>query len=155
MIPGEHSGLLRTLYGVFLLGVLPLAAGTEDLVPLPWEEALAQAARENRYLYVAFLGTDWSVSSDRFKKNVLQAEPFQELVRERLVYYPVQARRKPRLGKQETARLQALVIHFDIKAYPTLILLAPDGEEILRHGYREMEAAAYVDLVRSVLPSAD
>ena len=118
------------------------------------EEARQQALEEGKYLYVAFLGQGWSVSCRRFQEAVLEDPRFQAFAKSHLVYFPVLARRKPPLSKEETAVLQSLVIHFDIKSYPTLILVAPDGQELLRHGYRELDAGTYVDLLRSLLPAA-
>ena len=141
---------LRCLYAAFLLG-LPLAT-VEGLPEKSLTDALDQAKSESKCLYVAFLGEDWSVSSDRFAKTVLNAPTFQEFAGTELIYFPVKARRKPPLNKSETARLQALVIHFNIKSYPTLIVLAPDGQEILRHGYKDIGPEAYVELLRKILP---
>ncbi len=112
-----------------------------------------QARSENKHLYVAFLGEGWSLSSKRFKETNLNDPSFLELARQDLVYFPVEARRTPKLSPSETAVLQSWVIHFDIKSYPTLILLAPDGQELLRHGYREMSGPDYVQLLRSILPA--
>lgn len=118
-------------------------------------EAARQAAlNEGKHLYVVFLGTGWSVSSQRFSETILESADFKEFARDHLVLLRVDARRKPKLSPEETAVLQSWVIHFDIKAYPTVILLAPDGQELLRHGYREVEARAYVDLLRAILPDA-
>ncbi|MEX0325775.1 MAG: thioredoxin family protein, partial [Puniceicoccaceae bacterium] len=118
----------------------------------PLEAALEQAREESKPLYVAFLGEDWSLSCKRFRQNILSSEAFTAFAADEVLYYPVMARRKPPLTKEETAQLQALVIHFDIKSYPTFIILAPDGQELLRHGYKELSAGEYVALLRAVLP---
>lgn len=120
------------------------------------KEALAQATREarseNKHMLVAFLGEGWSVSSRRFKERVLATERFREFAQQNLVYFPVEARSKPKLSSEETAVLQSWVIHFNIKAYPTLILIAPDGEELLRHGYKDLDAETYIQLLKAILP---
>jgi hypothetical protein len=139
----------------------PLALGWIATLALPvqgqlvrqaYEEALQQGRSEGKCVYVAFLGEDWSLSSKRFKGAILQNDAFVKFAAERLIYFPVEARRKPPLTKEETAILQSLVIHFDIKSYPTMIIIAPDGQEILRHTYKEMDAKAYVELLEAVIP---
>ncbi len=116
------------------------------------ERAAATARSENRHMLIAFLGEGWSVRCKRFKEQVLETMEFEDYARDHLVYFPVEARRRPKLTSEETAVLQSWVVHFDIKAYPTFILLAPDGQELLRHGYKDMNAREYVELLQAILP---
>jgi thioredoxin-related protein len=140
--------------GLILISlILPiLSAGGMNLLEEDLLDVSSKAQESGKYLYVAFLGDGWSVSSKRFKEGVLDTPEFKQFAEDRLLYCPVLARRTPKLSKDETAHLQSLVIHFDIKSYPTLILLAPDGTEVLRHGYREVSAEAYISLLKAVLP---
>ena len=128
------------------------SVATAGLLDRTLAEALGEARTKGRHVYIAFIGEDWSLSSKRFKESILETKAFRELCDEKLVYFPVEARRKPPLTKEETAVLQALVIHFDIKSYPTIIIVGPDGTETLRHTYKEMEAEAYVALLEAILP---
>ena len=117
-----------------------------------FEQAIKIARAENKHILVAFLGTGWSVSSTKFVEEVLSRGEFKEFAGKHLVYFPVEARRKPKLTSDETAVLQSLVIHFNVGAYPTFILIAPDGQELLRHGYREMDAQEYIQILKAILP---
>jgi len=146
---------VRQLCALIMLGLFWPAWSAAAIREGALEEARRQALEEGKYLYVAFLGEGWSVSCKRFQEHVLSDPAFEEFAAGHLVYFPVLARRKPPLSKEETAVLQSWVIHFDIKAYPTLILIAPDGQELLRHGYKDLDGPAYVDLLRSLLPAKD
>jgi hypothetical protein len=129
-----------------------LNAATIDLLEEDWSVAVTEAQQSGKTLFVAFLGDGWSVSSKRFQEAVLDDPEFKAFASSRLVYCPVLARSHPKLGKTQTARLQSLVIHLDIKSYPTFILIAPDETEILRHGYRDETAKEYVALLEALLP---
>ena len=98
------------------------------------------------------MGVGWSVSCKKFKEHVLDSVEFTEFVDDHLVYFPVEARRKPKLSSEETAVLQSWVILFDVASYPTLILVAPDGQELLRHGYKDLTGEDYVQLLEEILP---
>lgn len=126
-------------------------AGATDLLKEDWDEALDRAAREGKHLYVAFLGDGWSLACSRFQEGILNTSAFRDFVADQLVYCPILARRTPKLTKDEIARLQALVIHFDVKTYPSVLLIAPDGTEILRHGYRNESIAEYLKLLDAVI----
>jgi len=136
---------------LFLLFCLPALAGA-TLADQSLEDALAQSTNEGKHLYIAFLGEGWSISSKHFKTRVLDSPAFQMFAKEKLVYFPVEARRKPKLTRHETAKLQAWVIHFDVMSYPTIIVTAPDGQEVLRHTFKDIEAQKYVELLDSILP---
>jgi thioredoxin-related protein len=125
-----------------------------DLLETPWDEALQAAASQERHLLVVFLGEDWSVACKKFKQDILESPEFRAFADRRLVLCQVNAHRMASHAKQEAARLQSLVIHFDIKQYPTILLFSPDGNELLRHGYREISAADYVSLLEAILPVA-
>ena len=130
-----------------------MESGSARIEKVALERASQQAVVENRHMLVAFLGEGWSVNCMKFKEAVLDTHAFREFANERLVYFPVEARRKPKLSSEETAVLQSWVIHFDIKSYPTLILIAPDGQEILRHGYKDLDVKAYIKLLQAILPA--
>ena len=142
------------LLAVLLLGGTAFlnADPAPPLTPSPLTEVMAEANRSRKPVLVAFLGPDWSLASRKFRGRVLQSEAFRRFAGPQILYWPVLARRQPKLKKQERARLQALVIHFDIKTYPTLLVLDPDGTERLRHGYREMSGEEYVRLLKALLP---
>ena len=146
---------MRPLLARLGLGLILLASpqAQGSVLERPFEEALDQAREESKLLYVAFIGEDWSVSSKRFMEEVLSSAAFRAFASEKMVYFPVLARRKPPLTKLETAQLQSLVIHLDIKCYPTVVILAPDGQELLRHGYKDMTPEAYLDLLKAALPT--
>jgi thioredoxin-related protein len=132
--------------------VLPVPAAQENLLETPLEEVLNEAATQNRHLYIAFLGKEWSVACKRFKASILDSAEFQDFADTHLLYCPVAGGRMGSRAKEEAARLQSLVIHFNIMRYPTILLLSPDGSELLRHGYREDSAEAYVSLLKAILP---
>lgn len=142
---------MRRLAGIALLLASPLRGDPFDLLQTDLATALEVAASSGQHLHLAFMGEGWSMASGRFQSEVLQSASFQEFAGAHLVEAQVFSRRNPKLTKAETARLQALVIHFDIQSWPTLILLGPDGTEILRHGYKDLSGEAYVALLRQLL----
>lgn len=139
-------------FALGVLGASTLIAEPLNLLREDWEEAVEKAVLSTRPLVVAFMGEGWSMTSNRFYKEVLLSESFREFASENLILCTVPSRRKPKLTKEEIAHLQALVIHFDIQSWPTIIICNPDGTEILRHGYKDLSGAEYVALLRRILP---
>lgn len=143
--------MMRRLAAIALLLASPLSAETVDLLQADLATALESAATSGRPLHIAFIGEGWSMASNRFQAKVLKSAAFEQFARDHLVEAVVISRRKPKLTKEETARLQALVIHFDIQSWPTLLVLAPDGSEMLRHGYKDLSGETYARLLADLL----
>ncbi|NDV62035.1 hypothetical protein G0Q06_06215 [Puniceicoccales bacterium CK1056] len=137
------------LLAIFCQG---LPATEINLLEEDWSVATEKAQESGKYLFIAFLGDGWSMGSKRFQEAVLDTPEFKQFAASHLVYCPVLARSMPKLGKKQTARLQSLVIHLDIKSYPTFILIAPDRTEVLRHGYIKETAKEYIALLEALLP---
>ena len=145
---------LRKAFLTILLCALSFQARAEiDALEVPWETIQDQAASEGKHLFVAFLGDGWSMASKRMEEEILKSEAFTTLAADRLIYCPIRARAQPKMPARKVATLQSLVIHFDIKTYPTVILLAPDGQEVIRHGYRTETPEEYTSLLESILPA--
>ncbi|KAF0093548.1 MAG: hypothetical protein E1N59_2817 [Puniceicoccaceae bacterium 5H] len=125
-------------------GVLA-AAWQEDL-----PAAMEQAQQEGRYVFLAFLGLDWSVASKQWWQEVGQSEVFQDFADERLVLVLAEGTAKKQPKEDEEAH-HRLVQQFDIKSYPTFLILAPDGSIILTHGTTEAPADEYVAALRALL----
>ncbi len=147
--PSRRYGAILTLILVLALNPAPVQA---EIVEGSVEDAMIECREDGKHLLIAFLGTGWSMSSDRLQKRILENPVFQEYAKKELVVLQLQARRKPPLSKEETKVFQKWVARFDIMTYPTLILIAPDGQEVFRHGYKELDAEDYVGLLRSVIP---
>jgi len=148
------KGALAASLNLAVLLLFPVSAQAEiNALQVPWQEILDEAKDSKRHLYVAFLGDGWSLSSKRFEERLLQTPEFEAFAAGHLLRATVRARTQPRMPPAETARLQSLVIHLDIRSYPTLLIIAPDGREVLRHGYREEDPESYVGLLKALLPT--
>jgi len=134
-----------------LLALGPKPPSGEEMLP-KYEAAQAEAMATGKTVYLAFLGEDWSVASKAWVRDIMDSEAFQALAAERLVVLTVDANLSEQPDKRREAHLQALTITYNIKSYPTLILVAPDGREILRHGHRTISAPDYVAALEAVLP---
>jgi hypothetical protein len=152
MNPSRRYGISRLLLLVLVFCAIPVHS---EIVEGSLEEAMLESRKDGKHLLIAFLGTGWSMSSDRFRERILQSPVFKQYAENELVLLQLEARRKPPLSKEEKKILHEWVAQLDIMTYPTLILLAPDGQEVFRHGYKELDAEAYVQLLQSIIPTTD
>jgi thioredoxin-related protein len=93
------------------------------------------AKQKNRPLLLAFLGTDWSISSLKLDREVFDKAEFTDNSKYnfllcKLHFYQTQER-APEVVRQN----EELAAKYDIREFPTVVVLSPDGRELGRVGY--------------------
>lgn len=117
-----------------------------------FENARRIAALSGRPLYAAFLGTDWSLSSKRWESRILQSAQFEDFAHHHLTLLRIEANRLPESAKDVRAEVWDLIRLFDVRSYPRLFLVGPDGQTLIEHGYLDLKADEYVENLRLLLP---
>lgn len=125
------GALLGSLF--FVLAGTILACDASDDTDFPTSIALAK--RSNRPLLLAFLGTDWSISSLKLDREVFDQAAFADNAKYNFLlckihFYQTQER-DPNILRQN----RDLAIKYHIERFPTVVVLSPDGAEIGRFGY--------------------
>lgn len=98
--------------------------------------ALAQAKAENKLVFMDFTGSDWCPACIAFHKEATASPEFAAYAKTNLVLMEVDfPNHKPQSAALKAANA-ALQKKYDIKGFPTLILLNADGKELKRQlGY--------------------
>jgi thioredoxin-related protein len=95
-------------------------------------EATARATREGKNILIDFNGSDWCPWCVKMDHEVLSRLPFKNFAAENLVLLESDWKRKsPSSDTAERQRLQ-LTQKYQVKGYPTFVLIKPTGEEISR-----------------------
>jgi thioredoxin-related protein len=110
-----------------------LSCDVSDDTNFPRSAQLAKST--NRPLLLAFIGTDWSISSLKLDREVFDQAEFADNSKYnfllcKLHFYQTQER------SPENIRQNAeLATNYKVQEFPTVIVLSPDGREIGRLGY--------------------
>jgi protein disulfide-isomerase len=139
----------------FLLAsiIVPFVAEAESR--LPWmtnyESAVAQAKASNKPLLLFFTGSDWCGWCKKLENEALNTEEFYNLAGDKFIFvmldFPMNKPTDPRIQEQNK-RLQQ---KYDIKGYPTIVILSKDEQQIGSVGYRPGGGASYAqNLLRMV-----
>jgi protein disulfide-isomerase len=108
------------------------------------------AKSTNRPLLLAFIGTDWSISSLKLDREVFDQPEFADnssynFVLCKLHYYQTQERLPETIRQNEE-----LATKYKIQEFPTVIVLTPDGREIGRLGYIPGGVKAFAAAVKAI-----
>lgn len=128
----KQLGLLLLCCASFLSACQkkPVAASNEPLIDFP--SVLQQAKSENKYVLLEFTGSDWCPPCIAMHENVFTKPEFQEYIKPHTLFVVVDfPNQKPQSDVQKKAN-DELSKKFSVEAFPTFVLLNPQGSEIWR-----------------------
>jgi len=100
-----------------------------------FKEASSAAKASGKYILLDFSGSDWCGWCIRLEKEVFSQDAFKDFAEKNLVCVLVDFPR----AKEQTEELKRqnldLERKYDIKGYPTIIVLSPDGKPVAKTGY--------------------
>jgi thioredoxin-related protein len=109
------------------------------------------AKRTNQPLLLAFLGTDWSISSLKLDREVFDQAELSDNSKYnfllcKLHFYQTQER-SPEIVRQN----EELATKYKVQEFPTVVVLNPDGREIERLGYIPGGVKAFAAAVNAII----
>ena len=118
----------KTLCTALMLAALVPAWAAEWMTDL--EAAKAKAAAENKAVLIDFTGSDWCGWCVRLRKQVLDTPAFETYAKDKFVLMEVDVPHNPKFDKELRARNEKLCEQYNVRGFPTLIVVTPDGEVV-------------------------
>ncbi len=139
------------LCACLLLSSAPVASACDSSDDTDFPKAVALAKKTNRPLLLAFLGTDWSLSSLKLDREVFDQAEFADDSKYnfflcKLHFYQTQER-LPELIRQN----EQLALKYNVVKFPTVVVLRPDGVELGRVGYLPGGVQKFANAVNALL----
>jgi len=117
-----------------------------------FEEAKTQAMNENKNLLLVFSGSDWCAPCIKLDKTVWQSEEFKKESESKWVIYRADFPKKKvnQLDSALTESNKKLAAQYNAEGYfPLVLLLDKTGTVLGVDGYKNISAAAYIQLIHS------
>jgi protein disulfide-isomerase len=126
-----------------------LSCDVSDDTNFPRTAALAKTT--NRPLLLAFIGTDWSISSLKLDREVFDQAELSDNSKYnfllcKLHFYQTQERSPETIRQNEE-----LATKYKVQEFPTVVVLSADGREIGRLGYIPGGPKAFGDAIKTIL----
>jgi len=118
------------------------------------EEAQKKAKAERKLVLLLFTGSDWCPPCKALKKNVFDSNQFKAYAEKNLVLVELDfPRDKNKITKEQSAYNRSQAKKFEVKGYPTVILLAADGKKITRKvGYSaKISVESYIEALTTAI----
>lgn len=148
--------LLAALVGGFFSSVALGHAESGEATHGDWmtdfAAATAKAKQENKPLLVDFTGSDWCGWCIKLDNEVFSKKAFKEYAAENFVLVEIDfPSRKVKQSAELKAQNEALAEKYDIKGFPTILILDADGTVIEQTGYRRGGPQKYVEHLKEIL----
>lgn len=116
-----------------------------------YEAALAQAAKENKFVLLDFTGSDWCPPCKMMAKEVFASDEFAKFADKNLVFVKLDfAPDGAKPGKFQKQN-DYLAQRFQIDAFPTFVVLTPKGTPVgSTKGYMQGGPSAFIEWVEGV-----
>jgi thioredoxin-related protein len=141
------GALLGSLFFVF--GGTILACDATDDTDFP--SSIVLAKRSNRPLLLAFLGTDWSISSLKLDREVFDQAAFADNSKYNFLLCKIHFYQTQERDAKVLRQNRDLAIKYHIEQFPTVVVLSPDGAEIGRLGYISGGVEKFADEVNKLI----
>jgi thioredoxin-related protein len=115
-----------------------------------YDQALKQAAAENKPLVIDFTGSDWCGWCIRLDQEVFSQPEFTSYAKENVVLLKLDFPRKKTLPPQETEQNEKLAKQYGIQGFPTIIVLDPKGKQLGKLGYQKGGATNWIASLEKV-----
>lgn len=119
-----------------------------------FKKASALAKKQKRPMLVNFSGSDWCHWCIKLDQEVLTKDSFKKYAHEKLVLVSADFPR----GKKQTEAVkkqnEALAQKFQVRGFPTVMLLDPEGKVLAQTGYRKGGPDVYVKHLEAILKEA-
>ena len=154
----QHVRHLRTLpaglvlLAAALLVTTPSAAIADADWLVSYEQALQQARETGKPVLADFTGSDWCGWCVRLKDEVFDTEPFQQFAQENLVLVELDYPRHHPQPEEIRTRNRRLLNEYNVRGFPTLVILSPQGHEIGRMGYVRGGPRPFLRQLQETLP---
>ncbi len=117
------------------------------------EPAVQIAQKEHKPILVDFTGSDWCVWCKRLNNEVFSKDEFVKYANNNLVLVKIDFPEKLPQSNETKYYNQQIAKKYNIKGFPTIVLLNSSGNVVAFTGYREGGASAYVQYLKSLLKS--
>ncbi len=145
---------MKTISLLLLLGIfVATAAHADGMWTDNYKKAVERAKAENKVLFLDFTGSDWCGWCIRLDKEVFSKKEFAEYAKKNLVLVKLDFPRSFNLSNRIVKQNDALAQKYQIRGYPTVILLAPDESVIAQTGYQQGGVQAYIEHLDTLLAS--
>ncbi len=110
-----------------------------------YEEAGKQAKEQSKPMAIFFTGSDWCTWCQKLYSEALDTPEFASAAADKFIFVKLDYPMKTKQSDEMIQQNRDLQQQFDIKSFPTVLILTPEQKEIGVTGYREGGGQEYAE----------
>ena len=142
--------VMKRLLTCLLLAVSTSGIAAEAEWLTDYQAALNRAGTEHKLVLLDFTGSDWCGWCMKLKAEVFDQSEFAAFAKENLVLVEVDFPRGKQLSAEQRAANGSLARNFNIRSYPTIILLDASGNKVGDAGYIPGGPKAFIEHLEKI-----
>jgi protein disulfide-isomerase len=120
-----------------------------------FEEAKVLAQKEKKALLVKFTGSDWCRPCQLLDQEVFSQKEFKDAIQKDCVIVILDFPQKKVLPQQEQEKNSKIRDDYEVKGYPTVLLMNAQGQVFKRTGYQPGGVKPYLEMLQISLRAQD
>lgn len=116
-----------------------------------YEEAVNQSKDRYKPILLFFTGSDWCSWCHKLEKEVLDTQEFALSNGDQFIFVKLDFPLNRSLPRSETSQNKELQRKYDVRSFPTIVILDPQQRQIGVTGYRPGGAKAYGDHLEKIV----
>ena len=141
-----------------LMALVLLISGALSVAEEKWltdfEAAKKQAEEKKLPILADFSGSDWCGWCNLLDSEVFSKKAFLEHASTNYILFVADFPMHKVLPEETAKQNTTLAEKYDIKGFPTVLILDKSGKELARTGYREGGEAAYIEHLKQLLENS-
>lgn len=117
--------------------------------PTNVEEAVEES--EGKHVLLYFAGSDWCPHCMRFEEEVIDTLTFRRYLEENYVPVLIDSPRYYTLSEEQSDYNQARLAEYEVRGFPTMVILDSDGEVVTSLGYNQQGANGFIKTLKNEL----
>ena len=110
--------------------------------------AIRASKNTGQSIFVFFTGKDWCTWCHKLDRQILSQDEFLSFAKENLILLELDFPKERRdLPKQQIE----LAVKFQIRSYPTVVVMDAYKNEMARTGYQDMSPQEFADHIKSII----
>ena len=142
---------LMLLFTLILIMVSLVANEKSNVWFDDFEKAIAESKKLDRPILINFTGSDWCIWCHKLESEVFEQPDFVDYASKNLVLFMADFPRNKELPDDVVKQNRALLQKYDVKGFPTILLVDSEETVIGTTGYRELGVKQYINHLNELL----
>lgn len=117
-----------------------------------FKDAEKLAKKDHKPLLLFFTGSDWCGWCKKMNQEIFNSQDFYEMMERKFIFVEIDFPMRKNLPSEITSQNSELKKQYEVKGFPTIIILDPTGSKLLEVGYRPGGGKAFAEYLQQQLP---